>query len=215
MVIKYLGLSCFQLKVGETVLVTDPFDSKEVGIPLPAMQADVVIYSQPLASVSAAARAKISPTEERVRRGTGVIEVDSPGEYEVGGIFVQYLDKPRLQLIAIEDVMICYIGPEGIDQDSKFDDLDMVDYLIVPVGDGGRYMASEQVDSVIKGIDPGVVVPSCYHLAGMKGPYDKILSLDAFFKSVGVSGVVHEKKLKLESITVTEESQYSWKVLDI
>lgn len=214
--IKYFGLSCFTIKRGDATLVTDPFDPREVGLSYSQQEADIVVYTKSVTEISDKERDKVSLSSLRKKKAKPLVEVIEPGEYEVGGIFVRKYSPNGLVIINLDNVTICYLGlSKEIEKEVKFDDMGSVDYLIVPVGNGGDFMEPKKVDALIKEIDPGVVIPSCYMVEGMKDVYSGIGSLGDFLKEAGVSSVVKEKKLRLQPSPVSEDSQYKIVELEI
>ena len=209
MTIKYYGLSSFQIKRGDTVLLTDPFDPRAVGIPLPPQECDVVLYSKDEELVSDKAKSRFSPAPSRADKGGEVFEIHEPGEYEIGGIFVRKVNDSGVAIISADDVNICYLGlVKDLDKSVKFDQLGTIHYLIIPVGNGDEFMDIKKVDSLIKEIDPGVVIPSCYKMEGMKGEHASLRELKEFVKESGVATVEEEKKLKLQPVAPSDEAQY-------
>ncbi len=214
--IKYFGLSCFTIKRGDAALVTDPFDPREVGLSYSQQEADMVVYTKSVTEISDRERDKVTLSPLRVKKAKPLIEIIEPGEYEVGGIFVRKYSTNGPVIINVDDVTICYLGlSKEIDKDVKFDDMGSIDYLIVPVGNGGDFMEPKEVDALIKEIDPGVVIPSCYKVEGMKNVYSGIGTLGDFLKEAGVSNVVKERKLKLQPAPVSEDTQYKVVELEI
>jgi len=214
--VKYYGLSCFAFKFEDTVLVTDPYDPKEVGLSYPLLKTNIVLYSQPLIKVSEKAKKKISVSEAREKSGKELYVIHEPGEYEIGEIFVRVLTDPGVVIISMGEVNICYIGPtREFDSNAKFDALGMIHYLVVPVGDGKEYMDWKKVDSLVTEIDPGVVLPSCFFVDGMAGKYADLRKPSDFLKEAGVSDVSTEKKLKLVPAVPSEDSQYKAVVLEV
>lgn len=204
---KYYGLSCFTVKSGASTLVTDPFSPKDVGLSLPQLETDAVVYTEGREVVLEGAKERIVPAPARVENGKRMLEIFEPGEYEVGEIFIRVLSRPEIILITAQDVTVGYLGlRKEIDLKASFDDVGMVDYLIVPVGDSGLFPEWTQVDELIENIGPGIVIPSCYRLDRMKEPYTRLLSLSDLSGNLGEYRT--EKKLKLTPVSITEESQY-------
>ena len=119
-------------------------------------------------------------------------------------------------IISLGSVNICYLGmAQKIDRGAKFDDLGTVHYLIIPVGDGENFPDWKKVSSLISEVDPGVIIPSCYKMTGSKKPYGDLKKLEEFSKELGVAKVEEEKKLKLQAIASSEESQIRLIALDV
>jgi L-ascorbate metabolism protein UlaG (beta-lactamase superfamily) len=209
MTIKYYGLSCFKIEHGEAALMTDPFDPREAGIPLPAQEADMVLYSQPESLVSKKARERINVSEQRNASGKDILEIFEPGEYEVGGIIVRVLHSPGVVVISLDGVNICYLGlAKKLENEKDIDDLGTIHYLIIPVGDGENFLEWKEVSKLLNDVDPGIVIPSCYKVPELKGPYADLKSLDEFAKELGVSKIEEEKKLKLQPVVSTEDASF-------
>lgn len=214
MELRYLGLSSFLIKTPKITFLTDPFDAKEVGVKMPKVEADVVVYTGEYKSAAKVTKSLVSVSEERKSRKFGLIEIAEPGEYEIGDVFVRYYDDPDFCVFTYDDMSICYCGlMSGVIQDSDFSDIGDIDYLIVPVGDSDSYVELKVVDKLIKEIDPAVVVPSCYKMDGMKGAYEQLKVLDEFLGMSGLSEVEPVKKLKLSAISRGEDSKYNIVVL--
>ncbi len=214
MVLRRLGFGCFQIKANDTSLIIDPFDPKAVGMALPVVEADLVLYSDPtFYQAEARARVKVSPVREQ--EGKKLVEITEPGEYEAGGIFVQVLGDPDVAVINVEDVNICYVGIHAkLPEDVDFEQLPTIDYLIVPVGDSSLCLDWKVLDVVLREMEAGVVVPSCYREDEMKDPYDKLKSLQEFAEKFGAGEVKHEKKLSLQNVVLGEEETYEVIALD-
>src|SRR4030042_2279287 len=171
----YYGLSCFQIKTEKNSILVDPFDTKDVGLPLGKFNIDMVVFTSKTFEKNKAVAGCISSTDRRKEAKLEIVTISEPGEYEVGGIFVRSFANPNFHIISIEDVNICYLGMLGNKAGSAdFSELGNVDYLIIPVGDGGIYADWKAVEKMIKDIDPSVVIPCCYKLRGMTDKYAKL-----------------------------------------
>jgi hypothetical protein len=215
MIIKRLGLSCFMIKAHETVLVLDPFNPKEVGLPLAPVEADMVLYSKPLSEIEEHATSRVQVSSNRASLGKEMLVISEPGEYEVGGIMIQVHTDPSVVVMNIENVNICYIGMgKKLSAEVDFESLPTIDYLIVPVGDSALCLDWKILEVVLREMEAGVVIPSGYHEDGMKSPYDKLKTLNEFAAEFGAGDVRHEKKLKLQNVILGEEETYSVVALD-
>lgn len=214
MILKRFGLSCFALKAHDTTLILDPFNPKIVGIPLPVQEADMVLYSD-ASSIDEQVKSRVQASPSRVSLYKQLLEIIEPGEYEVGGIFVQVFSEPEIVVINIDSVNICYVGlGKKLQGKLDFESLPTIDYLIVPVGDNEMSMDWKVLDVVLREIEPGIVIPSMYREEGMKGPYANLKSLQEFAEKFGAGEVRHEKKLKLQNIVLGEEETYEVIALD-
>jgi L-ascorbate metabolism protein UlaG (beta-lactamase superfamily) len=200
MQITYLGHSCFKIQAktnnGEVVVVTDPFD-KEIGLRMPKTTADIVTVSHD------------HHDHNKVKEVSGEsFVVDSPGEYEIKGVFVygipSFHDKQKgkergeniifvIKLLE-EDISIAHLGDLGhvLDND-ELEYLEKIDVLMIPVG--GKYtIGSKDAMEVINQIDPRIVIPMHYKTMGLK--IDGLDGVDVFSKEVGMK-VENTGKLKI------------------
>lgn len=203
------------IRANETVLLLDPFNPKEVGIPLSPTEADMVLYSDPDSSTDEQVRSRVVVSPNRLSKGKELLEITEPGEYEIGDIYLQVHSDPEVVVINIEDVNICYVGiGKKLSTEADFEDLPTIDYLIVPVGDGSMGLDWKTLDVVLREMEAGVVIPSCYKEEGMKEPYSQLKSLKEFADEFGAGEIKHEKKLKLQNVVLGEEEKYEVLVLD-
>lgn len=213
--LSYFGMSCFQIKTEKVSVVTDPFDPGTLGIELPKLSADIVVLTAGK-TMSKGAGEHIVPSELRSGKELKLLEVSEPGEYEAGGIFVRSFGNPLIHIITIEDINVCYIGLLG----SKFPAADVseignIDYMIVPVGDGGMFPDWKAVEKLIKDIDPSVVIPCAYKIRGMAEKYSKLKGVNDFMKEMGIVDVKTSKKLKLQPFPEVEEKKAQYIVMDV
>lgn len=120
----------------------------------------------------------------------GDINIDSSGEYEVGGIFITgiYTEKEEtVFLINAEGLTICYLGP--IKHSVEGDALEMingVDILFLPAGAEGS-LDTKSALKLLQKIDPKVVVPIY------------LTDTNEFLKEEGIANPRREKNLKITS----------------
>lgn len=74
--IDWFGQSCFRLREGNLIIITDPYD-KSIGYNLPRLRADIVTISHDAPGHANAAAIKGDPKV-----------LTRPGEYEVKGVFL-------------------------------------------------------------------------------------------------------------------------------
>ncbi len=215
MELSYFGLSCFQIKTDNATVITDPFDPKKVGLSLPKLLADMVIFSDKSLAQDKGAMANVATNQLRADSGLKLVVVDNPGEYEAGGIFVRSYNDPFFHVITIEDVNICYLGMASKLGTFDFSEIGNIDYLIVPVGDGGMFLDWKVVDKAIKDIDPDIVIPCTYKLRGMSDRYSKLKGVNDFVKEAGIADVKTSKKLKLQAFPGVEEKKFQFIVMDV
>lgn len=212
MEISYLGHSCFRIKTGSQIVVTDPFDSS-VGLPVPKTTADVVTLSHAhsdhnnLSAVSGTSRTQ-KP-----------FVIDSPGEYEVGGISVfgvaGFHDDQQGEIrgdntifsILLESVSIVHLGDLGHALTSKqISELNGVDVLMCPIG--GHYtMNMTAINEVISSLEPSILIPMHYRTdKHNQETFSKLLTLDEFLKQYG-SNPSRVDKLIVSKSTLPEEME--------
>ena len=205
MVITWLGLSCFkiQAKSGdrEITLITDPFDEKEAGLKLSRnLAADVVTVSHkhPLHGNSG----EVSPVGEKKKP----FIIESPGEYEIGGMFIYGVNtvhdekegkergKNIIYRIEAEGLSILHLGDLGRELNEKeMENLGDVDVLLVPVG-GGTALSVKKAAEAVGTLEPRIVIPMHYKLPELKVSLEPV---DKFLRELGVGKVEPVEKLKV------------------
>lgn len=211
MQITYHGQSCFKLKGSLGSVVTDPFDEKAVGIPLPHLSAEIVTISHDHPDHNAASKVKGTAKKENP------FVIDFPGEYEVGGISVfgtkTYHDQvegaergPNIVFkILIDGLSVCHLGDLNHQlTDKQLDEIGMVDVLFLPVGGPFSLMNGEAI-KVANALSPNILIPM--HYSDSSYPSDtKLKPLDQFLQSFGAS-VQPEDKLIVEKDRLPEEME--------
>jgi L-ascorbate metabolism protein UlaG (beta-lactamase superfamily) len=205
MEIIWYGHACFRLKDRNMTVVTDPYD-KALGLPLPRPKADIVtvshdaLYHNYLAGV----------------KGDFKV-VDSPGEYEIGGVFITgiHLVAPKKQsnetaaqnnifVIYMDDVAICHLGDlSHVPTQSQVEDMGSIEVLLVPVG-GLNALNAAQAAEVISLIEPNIVIPMHYQLPDLTVKLDPV---EKFLKEMGLSKADKVDTLKVTKQGLPEETQ--------
>lgn len=183
---------------GEATLVVDPY-SPETGLKLSrALTGDVVAVSHNTAD------ANNSQAVGATSHGAPFV-IDMAGEYEAKGIFVHAVGvevDERILVVETEGINVAHLGALKRElRDSELDVLSDVDILLVPVG-GGRYLSPKTAVEVIAKIEPRIVVPYAYAVDGLK---EKLESLEAFCKAMGVCKREDVSKLKVSRKNLPEE----------
>lgn len=209
MKIKYLGHSSFKItgktQFGEEVtLITDPFNSKEVGLNYPKQSADVVTLSHHHGDHDAIENIEGNPRENYVL-------IDTPGEYEVKGLRIfgikSYHDDKKgaergPNVIYIYDFMearIAHLGDLGHDLESdQLEQLENIDILITPVG-GVYTIDSKKAVEVIEELEPIVTIPMHYKTPKHTKTFENVATLEDFLKEVGSGAVETQKELSVKS----------------
>ena len=141
------------------------------------------------------------------------LAIEGPGDYELGPFSVKgvpairHLDTSADEKIAtvyrieVGDTRIALVGniSPKLDED-QLEALGLIDILIVPVGGGGYTLDATSAASVVRQIDPKVVIPVHYADDGLKYevPQD---TLETFVKELGAPVEITAKyKVKSASL---------------
>jgi L-ascorbate metabolism protein UlaG (beta-lactamase superfamily) len=195
------GLSCFSIEArnGDACanLVTDPFDA-ETGLKLPRnLAGDVVTVSRELPAYSNVDALK--PAGEKK-----LFVIKTPGEYEVGGLFVYGLAAPQdeknvkesmttLYRFEVGDLSFAHLGDLDMDlADVQREALEGVDILLLPVGGEGVLSAKRAVE-IVTALEPRIVIPMHYALPGLKTKSDPV---EKFLKEMAVASPERVAKFK-------------------
>lgn len=208
MEITWYGLGCFRImERGYPAVVTDPFQEEETGLSLPRARADIVTYSVPLAD----------PSQARWKGLRGSYRtIASPGEYEIGGLFItgvsSYRDQNKgadrgqnvIYAYNIAGTVVCHLGELGMPPaQSKIEALGTVNVLLLPVGvpDG---LTPSMASDVVSLLEPNIVIPMNYELPGLVIPRDPV---SRFLKEMGMEMATTEPSFKISGNEFPEETQ--------
>jgi L-ascorbate metabolism protein UlaG (beta-lactamase superfamily) len=190
MVITYYGVSCFKMVSAGTVLAFDPFSkefpAKDYGLKLPRFQADIVLISHNYHkdhngydTLSGPSLRPLAGQAGRQQAG-GPFIIDGPGEYEVGGIYINGISSfhdneqgkdiglNTIYTVQIEGMNICHMGDFG---EAKLRDeikeaIGEVDILFIPIvaGIAGKPVGIPQkAAKIATEISPKIIIPMHYH----------------------------------------------------
>lgn len=163
--IQFYGANCIGLTTKHARLVVDD-NLAELGAKGVVKEGDVVLYTA----------ARPDPAQ------SAKLVIDQPGEYEVSGISVHgiaarsHMDEDQAKTatmykIMSEDLSILVTGhvyPEL--SDAQLEAIGMVDVLFIPVGGNGYTLDGVGALTLIKKIDPKLVIPTHYSDAKLKFP---------------------------------------------
>lgn len=203
MVLNYYGLSFFRAQGSQTdvSVVFDPF-AQDSDWRLPRPSADLVLSSD--------VAVKTSSLSVKARDGTQPFFITSPGEYEVKRVFVYgiYAEKKAdtiLYVAGIDDIYVGHLGALNRTlTEEELDALGRIDVLLLPVG-GETVLDPKTAIDVITQIEPRIVVPMMYKLAGVK---TALRPVEDFLKEYGVKDAEREDKIKvLKKDLPTEETR--------
>lgn len=187
--ISYLGHSSFRIKGKDAAVVTDPFDTKYVGLKFPSVEADIVTISHG------------HDDHNKAELVSGVKKViDGPGEYEIMGAsilgFPSFHDSKKgaergpntIYVIEMDGLRLCHLGDLGHTLgDELVENLGDIDILMIPVGGEFTIDAGIAV-TVVQAIEPSVIVPMHFQAPGLNPEvFAKLAPVDNFLKEVGLT----------------------------
>lgn len=206
MYITWLGHSCFKIQDKTTsdaiTIVTDPF-SKDVGLKVPHMEADVVTVSHN----------HHDHNNIDALRGNPYI-IRAAGEYDIKGISIEGIDsfhdekegaergKNVIYWMEMDGIAVVHLGDLGqVLTDKQLERIAKCDILMVPVG--GKYtIDAKKAVEVINLIEPRIVIPMHYKIPGSK--INDIDGVEKFIKELGIDPR-KEEKLKIAKKDLPQE----------
>ncbi len=195
MIISYQGVESLKIQFGDTIVAYNPIskDSKFKGT---KFGADIVLTSLNHPDTNG--------VENASRGDREAFAVTGPGEYEIGGVFIQgflskslYGGEERINTIyqlTLENMNLCFLGaissPESLDSTAK-EALDDVDILFVPIGGDGVLTPSEAYAIGVK-LEAKIIIPIHY------GDGLSATALKTFLKEGSEEGVTAIDKLTIK-----------------
>ncbi len=189
MKIKSLGYLSFFLSFANLDVVTDPLSLVDVGMKLPKQKTDVVLYTYGKETID---EKKVVPSKKEE-----VLHINTPGEFELGGLMVRRNLKTSHYILDEDLLRIVYVG--NLSKDVKieeFKNLGDVEVLIIPVGDGENFPEFGVIEKIVNQIEPLILIPSGFKSEGMSLGKD-LKSVDDFVKQAGYTNVRREKVLSV------------------
>ncbi len=196
MEITWYGHSCFRLtERGLATVVTDPFDSREIGYDSLKLKADIVTVSHE------------SPGHSFTTAVKGDAHtITGPGEYEIGGVFITGVQtnghtkkdpsEPRNTLYVFDynGLTVAHLGDMNrVPSQTEVEALGNVTIALVPVGGGGGLNAAKAAE-VISLLEPNIVIPMHYATPQTKSKLDP---LSKFLKEMGMEKAEKQPSLKV------------------
>jgi L-ascorbate metabolism protein UlaG (beta-lactamase superfamily) len=187
--ITYLGHSSFKIKTKTATVVTDPFDSKMVGIKYSATEGEIVTISHD------------HKDHNVVEKVTGFKKaINGPGEYEISGVSVmgypsfhdakngEERGKNTIYIFEAEGLRVAHLGDLGHTlSDNLIDEIGDIDVLMIPVG-GFYTIGPKEATDIISKIEPYFVIPMHYKVDGMNSELaEKLLPVSDFLKESGLT----------------------------
>lgn len=180
------GQTCVKIQDNGTTITIDPYKLKSARSP--RMAADILLLTS-------------SDFEEASSSISGdKFVVDSPGEYEVKGIFINGIngngDNGSNQIfyyLDINGITVAHLGriKKGELTPKQLEMIENVDILIIPVG-GDDSVGAKDAAALVSQIEPKLIVPVYYHVPKLKVKLDTI---DAFQKQMGIKTETMDKLL--------------------
>lgn len=193
MELTFVGLSCVRLRGRDVEVVIDPIPPGTSSRPL-RVSPDIVVRTEGESDLSL-----LRPGEGRPQ------EVSGPGEYELRGVTVFGVAAGEITIMRVEvdDVRVCALGRLRRQlAENEIDALGHVDVLAVSVG-GGDGLEAQAAAKLVNALEPAIVVPVRYAVAGVDGEYEPV---DRFAREMGLAeGWAAQPKLNLTGSLPTNE----------
>ncbi len=199
MEITWYGHSCFRLTERSlATVVTDPYDSRQVGYEPLKVKGDIVTISHN------------TPGHNFLSAVKGDSHLlDGPGEYEIGGVFITGIqtnghhkkdsDEPRntMFLFDYNGINVLHLGDlNRVPTQAEVESIGPVHVALVPVGAGGSLTAIKATE-VISLLEPNIVIPMHYLTAASGNTLVKLEPLSKFLKEMGLGNVDPVPSLKV------------------
>lgn len=165
MEIQFHGANCISFATKKAkVTIDDNLD--QLGLKSVSAKADVVLYSNQIL------KPKVLPKDAFV--------IDGPGEYEISEVSVigipvrGHMDEEgqtsaTIYRIAAGGVMMVSIGHVHPNlSDDIYEKIGIVDIAIIPVGGNGYTLDAHAARSVVKSLEPKIIIPTHYEDKGVK-----------------------------------------------
>jgi L-ascorbate metabolism protein UlaG (beta-lactamase superfamily) len=203
--IDWFGHSCFRIREGGVVVITDPYD-KSIGYTLPRIRADLITVSHDAPGHGGA----------NVIKGEAKV-LTRPGEYEISGVFITGIQTWRATgpkgsasaentvfVFEFGELTVCHLGDlaKALTQ-AQVEALPAIDVLMVPVGGGGALDADAAAE-VISMLEPRLVLPMHYRTPQVNLPLEPI---GKFLKEMGVAEQAPQDTLRVTRSQLPEETQ--------
>lgn len=213
MKIRNVGYLSYLLSFDRLNVLTDPLSVSEAGLKFPKSKADVVLYSDPKlhGAKDVIKKEKLNIENDTERK---MIEISSPGEYELGGVMVRRDINTGFYILDEGYLRIVYAGYLG--KDTKVDifkNLGDVDVLILPVGDGERFPEFDTIEKIVSEVEPLLLIPSGFYVDGMDASMSNLKHIEDFIKQAGYANVTYEKFVSVSGAPEEEERNMSVSVL--
>ena len=187
MEIQYYGANCVKITDNKNSVVIDD-NLTSLGLKKVASSSDIILYT------------RSNPDNEE-----GFL-INGPGEYEIADLSIKgiatkaHIDQEMVTLysINIDDYNIGVVGHIDANlSDDQLEELGIIDVLLIPVGGHGYTLDAEEAVSIIKKIEPKIVIPTHYADNSIKYEVPQA-EIDEFLKALGVSDPEQRDSLTLK-----------------
>lgn len=197
----FLGGGCFEIKTKNVTAIIDP-NPKDYKAGQAKLKDKIVIFTD---------------QKRSAEKDDAKFVINTPGEFEISQLSIKGIpaqlnvdDDKKLDgviyRIAVADVVMGVIGNIAPNlSDEQLESLGLVDVLIVPVGGHGLSPDSISATSLVRDIEPKVIVPSHYASSKVTYPVEQD-SPEVFAKELGKEAV-NQAKFKLSKLSIPEELQ--------
>lgn len=213
--IEYIAHACFRIHTKKHSILVDPYADKIwLGYNFPKnIHADAVFSTHPHYDHDGGVFRGITPYWK-----DNVVLYQDAGEYRVGEFLVtgisgkhaepygkEFGQKNLIWIIEVFEIRIAHWGDNGPVTDTLLTDLHDIDILMLPIDDEDHILKKEELNQIIKKINPGILVPMHYRLGDLEdeGNPSNLGSIDQFVET-------RENVLQLERhIKVFSKSKHS------
>jgi L-ascorbate metabolism protein UlaG (beta-lactamase superfamily) len=144
--------------------------------------------------------------------------VDHPGEYEVAGVSIigvsarAHMDEADKRTATVYKIVtgelsvlvVGHIYPELSEE--QLETIGIVDAMFIPVGGNGYTLDAVGALTIIKEVEPKLIIPTHYDEAGLKYPVPQ-QTLDQALKGLGMESKNTTAKLKLKPSELSDVTQ--------
>ena len=195
MKMEYLGHACFRLTSADGIrIVLDPFDGRELGYPMPSVEADFVLISHEHTDHNYVDALKGNPTllkRDYEGKGIAVKTIHVFHDDEVGA----KRGRNIIHIIKVDGLTIVHLGDLGHILDEQIlRSMGKVDVLMIPVG-GTFTIDATKASIVVDQVKPKVVIPMHFWTPSL--PF-RLLKAEAFLQ-----GKERVKRLETNSIDLS------------
>ncbi len=180
-------------------VITDPQELKHSELSFTKAKADVVLFSDPKLKLkqnilkSGGMNKKVVPDKRKK-----IIEINSPGEFEIGGLMIRRNIRTNFYVIDDQNIRILYMGLASKDFNPKdVDDVGDVDVLIAPIGNGDLFINYDDLEKVFSAVDPQILLPCGFKEEGIKIGKE-LKSRKDFIDHFGFSSVSDESYITIK-----------------